>query len=477
VYCIIVAVPPVGAAALRWRGAMTSSDFTIPEKPSAAGGAGGRWIDRRRFLGLTAAAGASLTLSACGVGGGDSGGGDAGGEGDGTGTINALFMKQAGYSEDDVRAMTDEFQKANPNIKVTPEFVAYEALHDKIVAAAPAGTYDVVLIDVIWPAEFAKKRIVADVSDRYPANWKQDMYGGALTTAEFEGKFYGVPWILDTKYLYVNKAQLDKAGVSIDQLGTWDGVVEAARALKSKGVVKYPLIWSWSQAEAIVCDYAQLLGAFGGSFLDAGGKPAFNTGGGVQALEFMQTTLKEGLTNPASTESLEEDVRKTFSNGDASMALNWTYMYGLANDPKESKVVGQVEIVQTPAGPSSKRPGVNGSMALSITTGTRKAAAAWKYIEYLTSQAVQNKYSKSSLPVWKAAYDDPSVQQTNPATVAAAKTQLNDLILRPTVASYNSISQQLQVELLKALANNGTGKPAQQALDDAAKAASESMSG
>ncbi len=73
-------------------------------------------------------------------------------------TLNALFMKQASYSEDDIRNMTTEFEKANPGIKVNLEFVPYEALHDKIVAAQGAGAsgYDSVLIDVIWPAEFAR---------------------------------------------------------------------------------------------------------------------------------------------------------------------------------------------------------------------------------------------------------------------------------------------------------------------------------
>ena len=35
--------------------------------------------------------------------------------------------------------MTKAFEKANPNIKVNNTLVAYEALHDKIVAAAPPG--------------------------------------------------------------------------------------------------------------------------------------------------------------------------------------------------------------------------------------------------------------------------------------------------------------------------------------------------
>src|SRR6059058_3338465 len=139
-------------------------------------------VSRRDVLRWGAAAGAGLLLSGCDVGGSSS----SGSAGSGEGKITALFMKQAGYSEDDVRKMTADFTKANPKITVEPTFVAYEALHDKIVAAAPAGTYDVVLIDVIWPAEFGSKKIVADVTSKWPAAWKQQMLGGAVATPEFD---------------------------------------------------------------------------------------------------------------------------------------------------------------------------------------------------------------------------------------------------------------------------------------------------
>ncbi len=420
---------------------------------------------RRGFLALGGAAGVAALLSACGGGGEGSAGKDSG-------TIRALFMKQAGYSEENINAMISSFQAANKDLKVKADFVSYEALHDKIVAAAPAGTYDVVLIDVIWPAEFGSKKIVADVTGRWPDSWKQDMLGGAVATPQHDGKFYGVPWILDTKYLFGNSAHLKKAKVDAASLKTWDGVLDAAKALKSAKVVEYPLVWSWQQAEALICDYAQLLGAFGGTFLDDSGKPAFNQEGGVTALEFMRQTIVDGLTNPASTQSLEEDVRRVFSSGQASLALNWTYMYGLANDPAESKIAGDVAVFRTPAGPS--QPGVNGSMALSLAAGSKNQDAGWKFIEYLTSKSVQEKYALSSLPVWESSYDSPQVIKTNPAVVPVAKEQLGDLILRPQVESYNAISQALQAELQSALLGD---KDSQKALDDAASQASSLLGG
>jgi multiple sugar transport system substrate-binding protein len=425
---------------------------------TAEGTEGPRRLSRREFLGLGAAGTGLLLLGGCG-----------GGESGGSGTLNALFMKQAAYSDTDVKSMTEQFQKQNPGIKVNLTFVAYEALHDKIVAAAPAGTYDTVLVDVIWPAEFASKKMIVDITDRFPESERSKIFAGALKTTEYDVRYYGVPWILDTKYFFYNKKMLGEAGVSPPD--TWDAVVGAARALKSNGVVEYPLVWSWAQAEALICDYTTLLGAYGGKFFDESGEPAFNSGGGLEALEFMRMTLDEKLSNPASTESLEEDVRRIISQGEAAMALNWTYMFALANDPNESQVAGQIDIAHTPKGPAGA-PGVNGSMGIAISNGSQNQDAAWKYIQFMTSQKIQNQYAKLSLPIWKSSYDQEEVVQALPQVVPVAKEQLNDMILRPVVTNYNDVSHTLQVEIQQALTGDKSPK---QALDDAANAVAETQ--
>lgn len=424
---------------------------------------------RRALAALGLAATAALALSACSVTGA---GGASGGEGDGTGTINALFMKQAGYSESDINAMIADFEKKNPKITVKPTFVAYEALHDKIVTSAPAGTYDIVYSDVIWPAEFASKGIIADVTDRFPASWKSEMLGGALTSAEYKGKYYGVPWGPSTKLFFYNKEMLAKVGATGDDVKTWDGVLAVAKKLKDAGVVQYPLSWSWAQAEALICDYATLLGAFGGQFTDDDGKLAINKGAGVEALEFMKKSIDEGLTDPASTTFLEDDTDKSMAAGKTAMELNWESTFRDQNDPSISKVVGQVAVAAPPAGPGGDNPGVNGSMALSIGAKSKHQAAAWTFIEYLTSEKVQDAYVKSSMTNWKASYTKPEVTKSNPEVFAAAGKAYDNMILRPPVANYNTVSQIIQVELQNALLGK---KSPQQALDDAVSAANENL--
>ncbi|WP_437615623.1 extracellular solute-binding protein [Erwinia sp. V71] len=378
-------------------------------------------------------------------------------------TISALFMTQAAYSENDIRAMASDFEKLHPDISINLEFVPYEALHDKIVAARGAGGsgYDVVLFDAIWPAEFSKFDLLQDVSTRINAEDKDKIFAGAMNTVVYKGKTLGMPWILDTKYLYYNKAMLAKAGISAPPQ-TWQQVMEQSELLKQKGVVKYPLVWSWSQAEALVCDYTTLVSAFGGAFYQ-NGKLNFTNPGAMQAINYMKTSLDKGVTNPNSREYLEEDVRKAFSNGDAAFALNWTYMYNMANDPQQSKVAGEVGIVPAPGDAPGKASAVNGSMGLGIAKASQHPDQAWQFISYITSQPVQDKYARLSLPIWKSSYDDPAVQKGQEALIAAAKKSLNVMLSRPETADYSRLSNSLQQQLQQILQGQETAEAGMQA--------------
>ena len=382
-------------------------------------------------------------------------------------TLRALFMQQAAYSDSDVRSMTADFEQQHPGVKVDIEFVSYEALHNKIITAAAAGGggYDVVLFDVIWPAEFAKNDVLVDITDRLPQSMIDQVVPGAWTTVTYDNHYYGIPWILDTKYLFYNKDMLQKAGIMAPPT-TWQEMLDQAQKIKDAGIVQYPIVWSWGQAEAIICDYTTLLSAYGGSFFEMG-QPVFNSGGGLQALQFMKQSLDQGLSNPASTESLEEDVRRIFSSGQAAFALNWTYMYNLANDPAESQVAGQVDVVPAPGdGTHSQVSAVNGSMGLGVTTGSTHPDQAYQYIEYLTSQPVQEKYAKLSLPIWKASYDNPAVAQGQESLIAAAKQSLAAMYPRPLLIQYPQFSTWLQTDIHRALLNQASP---QEALDNTAK--------
>ena len=132
----------------------------------------------------------------------------------GPATIQVLAMEQAGPTVDEMNAIVAEFNKANPEIKVEIEYVAYDALHDKITTAMASNppAYDVFLVDDIWYAEFAKAGYVLDATDRISKDMKDKIFPASWDITTVDSKTYGMPWLLDQKYFYYNEDLLKQAG-------------------------------------------------------------------------------------------------------------------------------------------------------------------------------------------------------------------------------------------------------------------------
>jgi len=375
-------------------------------------------------------------------------------------TINALFMKQAGYSEEDVTAGTKDFQKANPDINVVLTFVPYEQLEEKIITSAQAGSYDVVLSDGPFTAKFAKAGIIKEVPALSTAEQK-DIFAGALASTVYGGKSWGMPWLNDCKYLFYNKKMLKDAGFT-NPPKTWDELLAQAKVMKAKGIVKYPIAWSWAQAEALMCDYTVMSAAFGGVMFDKNGNPTLTADGNKRALDFMVKTLTEGVTNPNSLEFLEDNVLATFANGDAAFGLNWTYMYGGATDATKSKVVNDVGVALIPGSDKAVSATVNGGQPLSISAGSRNEKAAWKYILYMAGKDFQRTYSANAVPIWQSLYADKKVIDYNPVIVKLAGDQYKYLVNRPSLPFYSEFSTDFQVRIQEVLKGKKTSAQALQ---------------
>jgi multiple sugar transport system substrate-binding protein len=390
-------------------------------------------------------------------------------------TIRVLAMQQAGPTVDEMNSIVAEFNKANPDIKVEIEYVAYDALHDKITTAMASNppAYDVFLVDDIWYAEFAKAGYMMDATDRISQDMRAKIFPASWDITTVGGKVYGMPWLLDEKYFYYNETLLKQAGFDAPP-ATWEELVDQAKAIKEQGIVEYPIVWSWGQYEAAVCDWVTLLYGNGGSLVDENGAPAFNNEIGVKTLTWMVQTMDEGITNPASVSYVEEDVRNVFSQGKAVFATNWVYMYNMVNfNKEESTVTGKIKMALMPAfeGSGVESSSINGSMGFSVAATSPNKDAAWKYVEFLTSEDVQNRYSANLLPIWQTSFEGEGLKKlqgynpSNATTVPMFKEQFPFAHVRPKVAYYPEASKALQLALQEALTKQ---KSPEQALNDAA---------
>jgi multiple sugar transport system substrate-binding protein len=381
-------------------------------------------------------------------------------------TLRFIGMKQAALTTEEMNAIAREYEALNPDIEIITTYVSYDALHDKQVAAlaAKSKAFDFVNVDCIWFPEFVEAGWLWDVSDKIPSEMRKDILKASLDTVTYKGKLWGMPWLVDAKYFFYNGNILNQAGIS-NPPRTWEEFTEQSQKIKNAGLVEYPTIWCWSQHECSICDFVILLYGFGSKFIDKNFNPVFNDKYGVEALTWMVNSMEKGISNPASTVSVEEDVRHTFSQGKAAFAINWLYMYDLANDPKESKVAGQVKMALIPAASRQiKSATVDGSMAYAISAFSENKEAAWKYLQYFCGKDVQKRYSAHMLPTWKSLLADPELLAAQPITLPMFGEQYPYAHLRPTVPYYMEFSKILQVAIQNAL----TGKKSpEQALNDA----------
>jgi multiple sugar transport system substrate-binding protein len=381
-------------------------------------------------------------------------------------------------TDDEYEAVIKEFMAANPNVKVEMEYVDYNALHDKIstaMAATPPG-YDFIMVDTIWYPEFVKAGYLSDETSKITSDMRDKAFKTAWNTVTVSDKVYGMPWLLDTKYLYYNKDILKQAGFD-NPPTTWEELITQAKAIKDKGLVEFPIDWSWGQIEASICDFTVLVAGNGGKTVDDAGKPTFNDAKGVAVLDWMVKSIDSGLSNPASVTSDEEAVRNVFSSGKAAFALNWLYMEDQANfNDKESQVVGKVGMTLMPVFESQAKAGlksasVDGSSGFSVIATSPNQDAAWAFVQYLTSEPTQMKYSAHQLPIWLDSYQGDNLKKleaigpSQAITVPLFSQQFQYAVGRSRVPYYIESSKALQLALQEALTKQ---KTPQAALDEAA---------
>ncbi len=135
---------------------------------------------------------------------------------------------------DVMRKIADEYQKRNPNVKVEIEVggATSEAQQQYLstVLSAKDSALDVILIDVIRPAQWAAQGW-AEPLDAYLGADKAKMlptYLKAYADAnQVGGKLIALPYFADAQFLYYRKDLLDKYKRPVPK--SWDEMMETAK--------------------------------------------------------------------------------------------------------------------------------------------------------------------------------------------------------------------------------------------------------
>jgi multiple sugar transport system substrate-binding protein len=345
-----------------------------------------------------------------------------------SGTLEVWAM---GAEGDQLKAVTDKFMAANPGVKVNVTSIPWSSAHDKFVSAAAANVLpDVAQVGTTWVAELANQ------IDPTPSNFDNAKFlQGAQKTTVVNGVSLGVPWYVETRVVYYNKAVAKKAGVTAEPK-TWDEFFAMVKAMKDKGGATYGISilpggeGSWQTV-------LPMMWSAGGQINSADVKSwTFDDPKNVEGLKFYQDFFTQGLANKA---PVGDTLVADFASGKVPMFISGPWMMAsVETTGKMAKDAYGVFPMPTKVSGASFIGGSN----LAVFKSTKNRDAAWKFVDYLTQTQTQIDFFKKvgDLPSVKAALEDPAVKGDPKFAVFAQ--QLNTAFAPPSVGTWEQVAKQ-----------------------------------
>jgi trehalose/maltose transport system substrate-binding protein len=258
------------------------------------------------------------------------------------------------------------------------------------VFTSKASTPDVVNVDVVYTGAFAQflaeiksLPLLSDIANKdYPTLVENDTVGGKLVA---------VPNAGDTGMLWYRTDLLKKYGFT-NPPATWQELTDQATKIqageKASNPNFYGFVFQGNAYEGLTCNFMEWIASYGGGAVIDNGKITVDNPNTVAILKLAQGWV--GKISPSGvTAFAEEDARNAFTSGQAAFMRNWPYVYALANDPKNSKVVGNFGFSALPKGSNGQPTGCVGGWQFAINgqSQVKDAAAAW--VAYQTSDGFQ----------------------------------------------------------------------------------------
>jgi multiple sugar transport system substrate-binding protein len=364
---------------------------------------------------------------------------------------------------DVMRKIADEYQKKAPGVKVDIEVggATSDAQQQYLntVLAAKDSVLDVVLIDVIRPAQWAAAGW-AEPLDGYLGADKAKVMGQYLRAYaeadQVDGKVIALPYFADSQFLYYRKDLLEKYKRSVPK--TWDELMETAQIIM-KGE-NNPQLQGFSTAgapiEGTVCTYLVPFWGAGGE-VTKNGKLNLDSPEARKPFELMGRLKVAGVLPKNIGEIATDRIRVDFQAGNVVFAQNWGYFWNRVENDADTKVKGKVGVTTLPADKGGKSATCIGGWQLAVSAYSKNKAEAVKFIRWLSSPEVSKMMAvqASNLPVFPTVYRDAEVLKANP-WFADALVVVEGAKSRPVTPRYTEVSDAIRSNMNAYLAGTKT---------------------
>ena len=296
------------------------------------------------------------------------------------------------------------FEAANPDIHVTQTTFPYDDYQTKVIAAQAAGNGpDVLQFYYGWLDLFQKGGVLQPLDPAvFPTAQIESDFFPIVTAIKRGDSYYGLPTAVRSLALFYNKDLLDKAGITTPPQTLDELVADAKKTVVTDGGGNIT-------SEGITMDFAGqdhqwwrevLVRQFGGVPYDDKGNVAYNSDGGLKALQWytdLQTKEKVGLSG------FMDEGQAAFKAGLAAFTVDGTFRLGAFKPITDFKW----GVTELPANADGVRSNFASYFANGIGAGATgdKKAAAEKFLQYISSPEAMQIWLKTvgELPARKAA--------------------------------------------------------------------------
>lgn len=242
-------------------------------------------------------------------------------------------MAQAGcgITSGDVRILSNDFDAlkivineasacAGDGVKVTSNMTTeHKVLQVPALTTNPAQ-YSVALVSNNSIAPLLGKGLVRPLDDLVAR------HGGQLMESQLirvDGKIVAIAFMINGQNLFLRKDVLAQAG--IEPPATVEGMIEAAKVIRDKAIMRYPLGAADQSGWYLGNEFVNLYSGLGGEFFASGSaEPAISGDAGIKTLELMKA-MSEYMAPEYLTVTADE-LKAMYVGGQVAMMNQWASM-------------------------------------------------------------------------------------------------------------------------------------------------------
>ncbi|MBK9157580.1 MAG: sugar ABC transporter substrate-binding protein [Propionibacteriaceae bacterium] len=288
-----------------------------------------------------------------------------------------------------LRTLMDQFEAANPGIKVKLISGPYASTKEQVVAGAAAGTMsDVVGLDGAWVSDFVKQGSLTNLST-------------AMTDAKFDasqlaaqvkikGSTYMIPVANFVYPMFVNNDVLTKAGISALPTNRTEFAAAAKAIAKSGTTSGWILPLDTATPNGIQNDFMSWVWASGGSMLKDGQPNLVGNQGVKDVMAFVKDLYDSGAIAKGTFTLKEQDKVNQFTNGQVGMMVDSLAHVNLIRQ-QNANLKFTVAAIPTADGYTGKGALPYASWGIGIANNSKHQAEAFKLVSFLMGKDVNAK--------------------------------------------------------------------------------------